>query len=226
MKVERTRAIVLKRTNYGEADRILQLLTTNGKRSVMAKGVRREKSRMAGGIELFSICDVVINEGRGDLGVLTSSRLVSFYRHIMEDYDRMQFAYYAIKLISGASEHVDGPEWYDVLAEVLEGLDSPCVQLGLIQAWFYLKYAELMGYELSLWHDTAGDKLAPELRYSYDQLDRGLKIDQNGCLCADHIKFLRLISTKSIKVLSQIGGVDEVIGDCLSTVICHASLRQ
>ena len=61
MKVERTRAIVLKRTNYGEADRILQLLTTYGKRNVIAKSVRREKSRMAGGIELFSICEVVIN---------------------------------------------------------------------------------------------------------------------------------------------------------------------
>src|SRR5450830_302744 len=94
----RTRAIVLRRTNYGEADRILQLLTPTGKRSVMARGVRREKSRLAGGIELFAICDVVIGEGRGELGILTSARLVQFYRHIMEDYDRMQFAYVAIKL--------------------------------------------------------------------------------------------------------------------------------
>ena len=50
---ERLRAIVLRRTNYGEADRILQLLTPKGKRSVMAKGVRRERSKLAGGIELL-----------------------------------------------------------------------------------------------------------------------------------------------------------------------------
>ena len=35
----RTRAIVLRRTDYGEADRILQLLTPEGKRSVIARGV-------------------------------------------------------------------------------------------------------------------------------------------------------------------------------------------
>ena len=36
----RTKAIVLRRTDYGEADRILQLLTPSGKRSVIARGVR------------------------------------------------------------------------------------------------------------------------------------------------------------------------------------------
>ncbi|HMM62356.1 MAG TPA: DNA repair protein RecO, partial [Candidatus Saccharibacteria bacterium] len=91
MRTNRTRAIVLRRTNYGEADRILQLLTPDGKRSVMARGVRREKSKLAGGIELFAISDVVIGEGKGELGVLTSSRLVQFYGNILKDFDRMQF---------------------------------------------------------------------------------------------------------------------------------------
>jgi len=67
MNMRRTSAIVLRRTNYGEADRILQLLTPDGKRGVMAKGVRREKSRLAGGIELFAICEVVITDGKGEL---------------------------------------------------------------------------------------------------------------------------------------------------------------
>ena len=78
---ERVKAIVLRRTNYAEADRVLQLLTPKGRRSVIAKGVRRERSKLAGGIELFAICDVVIRSGRGDLGLLTSARLSAFYRH-------------------------------------------------------------------------------------------------------------------------------------------------
>src|SRR5690606_3084593 len=85
MKTHRTRAIVLRRTNYGEADRIVQFLTPEGKVSVMARGVRREKSKLAGGIELFAICDVVVGDGKGDLGVLTSSRLVQFYGNILKD---------------------------------------------------------------------------------------------------------------------------------------------
>ena len=58
----RTKAIVLRRTDYGEADRILQLLTPSGKRSVIARGVRKEKSKLAGGIELFSVRGGVIWE--------------------------------------------------------------------------------------------------------------------------------------------------------------------
>jgi len=74
MKTERTRAVVLRRTNYGEADRIVQLLTPVGRRSVMARGVRKEKSKLAGGIELFAVSDVVLGQGKGDLGVVTSAR--------------------------------------------------------------------------------------------------------------------------------------------------------
>ena len=57
MKTSRSRAIVLRRTNFGEADRIVDLLTPSGRVSVMARGVRREKSKLAGGIELFALCD-------------------------------------------------------------------------------------------------------------------------------------------------------------------------
>ena len=80
MSTERTKAIVLRRTNYGEADRIVTLLTPLGQRSVMARGVRREKSRLAGSIELFAVSDVVLRRGKGDLYVLTQARLENFYR--------------------------------------------------------------------------------------------------------------------------------------------------
>lgn len=224
MKSVRTRAIVLRRTNYGEADRILQLLTPGGKRSVMAKGVRREKSRLAGGIELFAISDVVIGEGRGELGILTSARLVQFYRHIMEDYDRMQFAYTAIKLVTRASEMVDEPEWYDVLAEVLMALDVPSIQLTMIQTWFYVRHAALLGHELSLWHDTAGQKLSADATYRYDEAEQGLRSVQGGELGAEHIKLLRLIATRPLKTLAQIGGIESILPDCLSVARQHVAI--
>lgn len=224
MKTHRTRAIVLRRTNYGEADRILQLLTPDGKISVMAKGVRREKSRLASGIELFAICDVVVGEGKGELGVLTSARLVYFYRHIMEDYDRMQFAYTAIKLVTKASEMVDGPEWYDVLAETLAGLDVRSLQLDVVQMWFYLRYAALMGYELSLWHDITGDDLSPDKTYRYDVAERGLRAVDGGEIIAEHIKLLRLVATRPLKVVAQIGGIESILADCLLVVRQHAAI--
>ena len=224
MKTHRTTAIVLRRTNFGEADRILQLLTPDGKCSVVARGVRREKSRIAGGIELFAICEIVITEGKGDLGILTSARLVQFYRHIMEDYDRMQFAYTAIKLVSGASEMVDGVEWYDILAETLAGLDAHTIRLDVVQAWFYLRYSAMMGHELSLWHDISGEKIVADNSYRYDISERGFRAVNNGEITADHIKLLRLIATRPLKVVIQIGGIDEIMGECLHVVREHAAL--
>lgn len=224
MTALRTQAIVLRRTNYGEADRILQLLTPEGKHSVMARGVRKEKSRLAGGIELFAICDVVISQGKGDLGILTSARLIHFYRHILEDYDTMQFAYEVIKHVSKASETVDEPEWYDVMSEVLMGLDALTVSRQLVQTWFYLHYAALLGHELSLTHDIAGDPLRSDMKYAYDESEMGLRESRAGTLTADHIKLMRLISAKSIKVLAQVGGVESTLPDCWVTARQHAAI--
>lgn len=213
MSVERTQAIILRRTNYGEADRILKMITPLGQRSVMAKSVRREKSKLAGGIELFGISDVVIQTGRGDLGILTSSRLIYFYRHILEDYDRLQFGYEAINLTTKASELIDEPEWFDVLSEVYKGLDNFTIPLQLVQAWFYIQYAALSGYEINLSRDVNGNLLEPDKTYMYDPAERGLRLSEQGDITADHIKFLRIISTKPLGTVAQIGGVEAILAD-------------
>ena len=224
MSVERTRAIVLRRTNYGEADRILRLLTPLGQRSVMAKGVRREKSKLAGGIELFAISDVVINTGKGDLGILTSTQLVHFYRHILEDYDRLQFGYEAINLVSRASESIDEPEWYGVLSEVYMGLDAMSIPLQLTQSWFYLHYTELTGYELNLSVDVFGQPLSSNKTYMYDINERGLRRADQGEISADHIKLLRILMTKPIESAAQIGGIASVLPDVWLITRQHASV--
>lgn len=225
MSSERTRAIVLRRTNFGEADRIMQLLTPNGKKSVIAKGVRREKSKLAGGVELFAIADVVIHQGKGDLGIVTSARLVQFYRHILEDYDRLQFGYEAIRLVARASEMVDEPEWYDVLFEVLKGLDAVTVSLQLTQVWFYLHYAELLGAPLSLVNDITGAPLDVDARYLYDVSERGLRRSDSGDITANHIKLLRLASVKSLSTLAQIGGIESILPVCSLLVRQHAAIE-
>lgn len=224
MSAIRTRAIVLRRTNYGEADRILQLMTPEGKRSVMARGVRREKSKLAGGIELFAVSDVVINEGRGELGILTSARLVHFYRHIMQDYDRLQFGYEVIKHVAAASEMVNEPEWFDVLFEVIKALDATTLPLQLTQTWFYLRYADLLGAPLSLVNDIDGQRLQSDQRYMYDVSEKGLRQTMNGELTADHIKLMRLIQAKPLEVLVQVGGTGAILPDCWATARTHAAI--
>ena len=221
---ERLRAIILRRTDYAEADRVLQLLTPKGRRSVIAKGVRRERSKLAGGIELFSLCDVVVRSGRGELGILTSARLAAFYRHILEDYERMQFGYTVLKLVARATETIDEPEWFSVLSQVLEQLNELSVERQLVETWFYLRYAELLGDELNLRLDVTGQRLEADKLYMYDETEKALRPSQQGNIGANHIKFLRLIAEKPLSAVAQIGGIEEILPDCWLMARVHAAV--
>lgn len=226
MKTTRTRAIVLRRTNYGEADRILDLLTPDGRMSVMARGVRKERSKLAGGIELFAVCDVVVGEGKGSLGVLTSARLVQFYRHILEDYDRMQFAYEVLAQVTKASNSLDEPQWYEIVAEELAALDVLTVPLQLVQVWFYVRISSQLGEDLSTERDIHGNRLEIDKTYRYDSTEKGLTEDPRGTVTADHIKILRLVAAKPLSILLQVGGMGEYLPECLDVARRHAALQS
>ena len=214
MSTLRTQALIIRRTNYNEADRILKLLTPQGQMSAMARGVRREKSKLAGGIELFGVSDITLHQGKGNLDVLTSARLDKFFNHILEDYDRLQFGYEAINLVTKASDQIDDEGWFDILLDVYKGLDVISLPLELVQTSFYLRYAEMSGYGLSLERDVTGAKLVPDKHYMYDVSERGLRPSEQGDITADHIKFMRLVAVKPLLTVAQIGGVDEILSDC------------
>ena len=216
MKPIRTKAIVLRRTNYSEADRILQLLTPqDGKLSVIAKGVRREKSKLAGGIELFATCDISVIPGKGEMGTLTSARLETFYAHIMEEYDRLQFGYEAIKQITQSAEAVAEPAFYELLEMTFKSLDNLEVDVKITMTWFWLQLAILLGVGLNLATDTNGMRLVEESRYNFSEVDGSFVYFENGRFTTEHIKLLRLLSAQQPVVASHVNGVDLLIGDCL-----------
>lgn len=216
MKTLRTKAIVLRRTNYGEADRIVNFLTPeNGVMSVMAKGVRKEKSRLAGGIELFATCDVTIGSGKGELGILTASRLETFYSHIMTDYDRLQFGYEAIKQVAKIAATVDESAFYDLLEQTFVSLDDMSVDVRLTRAWFWLQLAILLGVGMNLSTDTNGMKLVEDASYNFSESDHGFAFSDRGMFTSDHIKLLRILSAQPPRVAAQVNGASELINDCL-----------
>lgn len=224
MNQDKTTAIVLKRTNYGEADRIVQLITPLGRRNVMARGVRREKSKLAGGIELLSESDVVIRRGKGNLEVLVSARMKKQYHAILGDYDRMVFAYEMLRIVTLGSDNVDEAHWYELTAQTLEALSQLSLPLSLVKAWFYINYAKYSGYELSLWRDIEGGIIDQTSNYSYDVAERGLRSSSKGNLTAEHIKILRLLSTKSLTVMANVGGMQEYLAEVSLVAHSHAAV--
>jgi DNA repair protein RecO (recombination protein O) len=216
MKPFRTKAIVLRRTNYGEADRILQVITPDhGKLGVMAKGVRREKSKLAGGIELFSVVDITLIKGKGDLTTITSARLDTFFTHILEDYDTLQYGYFVLKDIGKASEIMHEPVFFELCERALTALNDTSIPLAVTDCWYRLQMAILLGVGLNLATDADGEALDADSRYRFDVSESAFSKANSGPITADHIKLLRLLSAQSPGVVSHVKGVSELLPECL-----------
>lgn len=206
----RTRAIVLRRTNYGESDRILNFLTPEGKLSALARGVRKEKSRLAGGIELFSVADIVIHQGRSQLGTLTSAKMLKFYSGIISDLARLELAAGFLKKLDRAAEQVNIPEHYSLLEQSLSALDQG-MNLDVISAWFTLNLRRISGEELNLIYDITGEKLSPEISYSWDITENALRPDEYGLIGAQEIKLTRFLLSNKLAFANRIEQIAEII---------------
>ena len=211
----KTEGFVLRRTNYGEADRILNIITPHGKVSAIAKGVRREKSKLAGGVEPFSLVELHIHSGRGELGVITSARMQKYYSGILNDYARMELATLVLKKINQAAEGSDNPELFGIVRECLSAIDMG-VSLELVESWLWLNLRKAIGEEANLYRDVNGERLKPDKRYSYDSFEGAFAESVNGEFGVSEIKTMRLMLTAKILVVAKIKGLDEILPKVLS----------
>lgn len=212
-----TKAIVLRRTNYGESDRILNLLTPEGKVAVIARGVRKEKSRLAGGIELFSVADVVVRYGRHNqsqdrqsLGTLTSAKMLNFYSNIISDISTLELASALLKKLDRAAEHADNPAHFDLLSQSLASLNRGD-SLDLISAWFSLNLARASGDEINLLYDASGQPLSPEVAYFWDPLEAALRPDPAGNIRASEIKLARFLLANPLHLAKNIDHLQDIL---------------
>lgn len=216
MKQLVTRAIILRRTDYGEADRILILLTPDyGKLSLVARGVRRVKSKLAGGIELFSVSTITFAKGRSDLGTLVSARLVKHYGTIVQDLDRTMLGYELIKEFSKNTEDHPGPEYFGLLEQAFEALDDAAIPLDVIRLWFWAQLLRLGGLEPNLQTDTSDRKLQADMQYQFDNDAMAFAAaPEQGRFNRNHIKLLRLaFAGHKPKALAQVQDNQRFVSD-------------
>lgn len=145
-----TPAIVLRRIDYGEADRLLTLLTPErGKMRVLAKGARKITSRKAGHIELFTQTQVLLARGR-TFDIVTQAELIDPYRVLREEVSKGGQAHYLCELAEQfAPEDSDASALYDLLANGLTWLCSSRDAL-LTARFFEMRLLSLEGYRPEL----------------------------------------------------------------------------
>lgn len=216
MKPLTTQGIILHRTAYGEADRIITILTPEqGKLRLMARGVRKVKSKLAGGIELFSVSDLTYMHGKGEIGTLLSSRLVKHYGNIIQDIERVQLGYELIKMLDRATEDHPEEAYFKLLVTSFEDLNDPQIDLILIKLWFQAQLLRQAGHSPNLQTDTTGQKLKPNTKYNFDFNIMAFLPAAGGRFNANHIKTLRLLfSQNSPNALNQVQGIGDLLPVC------------
>lgn len=151
-RVYKTEAIVLRTMELGEADRVLSVLTPRlGKLRVIAKGVRRPRSRIGGGLQPFSDVQLVLAVGR-TFDVVTSSALEDPHLGLRNDLHSTAAAWYVVELVDRFIEGAaDSHEAFRLLAQALSALDAgDAVPREVVTRWFELHLLEAMGFRPEL----------------------------------------------------------------------------
>lgn len=167
MGLRHDQGIVLRSYPFGEADRVVVLLSPNhGKLRTVAKGVRKTKSRFGGRLEPFSHVDLVLYEGR-NLDTITQVSLVEPFHKLRADLDRVVAAGTMVEVADAvAQEDEPALRLFLLLHRGLKALDVAEPHPDVVTS-FMLKAAAVVGVAPALDSCAACGKDNDLLRFSF-----------------------------------------------------------
>lgn len=147
LRVYPVRALVLRRHNLGETDRIVRLFThEHGKVDAIAKGARGPRSRLSGATEPFVRLSAQLAKGQ-NLEVLTQAVVEDSYPELRKDLTRVGYASYFLEVVDvGLEDRQEAPGLWDLLAEALRLLEQATAPELLARAFEWRALVEF-GYE-------------------------------------------------------------------------------
>ena len=200
----RDRAVVLRKLDYGEADRIFTLLTRDhGKVGAIAKGVRRQESKLGPSLELYGHIDVLLAKGRGELDVVAQVQRVPGYR-IEGDVERMAHAALIAELAERVCEDrhpIDGVYELAVIAHESDPRRA--------SAWFLMTALDLLGYAPQLMSCTSCEQPLAAKPAAFSAEAGGFLCDKCALPAMDVvplavIKVLRLMASGDIETYRRV----------------------
>lgn len=210
-RLYKTHAIVLRRYDFGEAGRQLVVYTPNlGKLSMIAKGVKRVTSKLAGHLEPLTLSSIVAARGR-NLDTVTQADTIEAFVHARTDPDRVYYGLLVIELLDKLTlEGEENRALWDLLIQTLRRIDAEDDPWAAA-AYFQVRLFVLSGYkpevgrcveceqplEASNIHfsPTLGGTLCPNCRTADT---RALAVSANA------IKLLRLAASPSYATYARV----------------------
>jgi len=138
--------IILSRKNYSEADRILIVLSKHfGKLSLIAKGIRKIKSKKRGHLEIFSRVKFSAVKTNG-MGIITEVETINDFNKVRTNLNKISLAYYFCEVVNKIT-HEDGhaSTVYGLLSMALGQLEQE-TELKKLRMKFIYDLLTNMGY--------------------------------------------------------------------------------
>lgn len=220
-------AVVLKKREVGETDRIYTFFTREaGKVSSIAKGVRKSEAKLAAALETGSQADIMVVRTRG-LGKIAGATLEQSFPALRQEFAALRLVLDALATVDRLVEPDERDEaLYTLLIEYLKLMELLVAtgrsdKLVFITEAFFFQLFFHLGYPLELTVSAAsGEHLVPSERY-------GLSLGEGGvvnlaeaaglldCLPVhrDTIKLLRLFGQHSLAQLSKIAVSDVTLAE-------------
>ncbi len=175
-RLYRTEGVILRRNDIGEADRILTLYTpAQGKIRLLAKGVRRPGSRLAGHVELLAHSTFLVARGR-NLDIITQAQTRQAFSALRQDLERIGWGCYIAELLERmAPEQEENYPAYLLLLEALDLLDRGG-NGELIARSFEVHLLGYMGYRPQLFRCASCET-------EMEGTPQVFSVSQGGALC-------------------------------------------
>lgn len=162
----RVEAVVLRHTDWGEADRFLWLYTREmGKVRAIAKGLRKPRSRKAGHLEPFTRVSLQLARGR-DMWIVTQAESIDVYQKLREDLLLVGYAAYVVELLDRFTyEEGENTSLYALLCDTLGRLDQETTATLAVR-YYEVRLLDLVGFRPRLFTCTVcGKEIKPEDQY-------------------------------------------------------------
>lgn len=151
MALSKCEGVILRVKDFGEADRILTILSdTDGKFDAVARGARRPRSRLVGVTQQFSRVNALLFRGR-NLDTLSTVELLSSYSSITSDVMKMAYASYVAELVDlMTGERQRNEMLYALVISTFEALDAGPADPDMVLKAFEIKFMSVSGFRPEL----------------------------------------------------------------------------
>lgn len=221
----KTSGIVLKRSNLGEADRLLTILTERfGKIKAIAKGARKIKSRLAGSLEPFNLVDLQLYEGK-TFYTVTGAVIEKEYSIIHSDLGKLSFCFYLGEMVDKFFEENQKSSFVFInFVKALDHLETK-KKSDLLVKTLCLEIIEEAGFKPQILNCVHCHEEIKEEENFWDSSDGGIicgncksKSGHGKLISNNGVKALRLMERKDFSIIEKIS-LDEKLNQEIENIL-------